>query len=698
MTTREELDLYFAIRALVWNNKLATLDAKTVAAVVKTLRVVREDVRTQLLESAGNITDWNAERLAQIDAWASQVLAGAAGSITGSITEASIVAATASLAEYNAMMSLDGASPVVKTVGFTREQLVTWFRDTDIFEGMNLTTRVDNAMSAGAKDEILEAIRKAGVEGKGTAAIVQSAIDAAIDAGFQLTEREAVTLARSYVQAANVGAMDAVMEANKGLLRGWRWAAKLDNRVCPRCAGLDGTFYKIDAKDTPPMPRHFNCLTGETPVFAPDKVAAFVSTYRGPVFEIVLSSGASLTTTANHMFLTPNGFSPAKSLYEGQEVFFNKSRSVVDGSVSKLSVCPNDNRNPARIDKVIEAFSKTIGVRTVRVPCSSEDLHGDMEFGDGYVDIIASDSFLRGDFESFRSEHVDDFPFVFTDAGKVSFPPLSDVFDERFWLWNALNCRVGGETVFEVFLRSPLGHHKPVGLSVVSNSDRIIDKNFPNHIPANTKAFGNAVFGLSRNISVNNAGDGRCCFKMPASCFSAVHDADPTLFKSGKNIYTRNTIHIGDLIRRFSSFVSRDHIVKINKRNFSGHVYDLQTLSSLYYTNGTITSNCRCLKQFVTNNPKDFGVPDDEVQRVIRPWVEREPGTIGRGGNRKILNAGTTKEFYGEWFKALPAAKQEEVVGPTRAKLLREGKLKWSQLIDKATGRYRTLDELGFKK
>lgn len=125
MTTREELDLYFAIRALAWNNKLATLDAKTVAAVVKTLRVVREDVRTQLLESAGNVTEWNAERLAQIDAWASQVLAGAASSIAGSITEASIVAATTSLAEYNAMMSLNGASPVVQTVGFTREQFVS---------------------------------------------------------------------------------------------------------------------------------------------------------------------------------------------------------------------------------------------------------------------------------------------------------------------------------------------------------------------------------------------------------------------------------------------------------------------------------------------------------------------------------------------------------------------------------------------
>lgn len=365
MTTREELDLYFLIRAQVWNDKLVVLDASVVASVVKTLKAVREDVRRQLLDNAGMLTDWRTERLQQLDAWISEVLAGASVTVTGTITEAAVLAATASLVEYNAMMSLDGASSVVRTVGFTKEQLATWFRDTSIFEDMSLTTRVDNAMSTGAKDAILEAIRKAGIEGKGTAEIVRRAIDAGVDAGFQLTEREAVTLARSYVQAANVGAMDAVMQANRELLRGWRWMAKLDNRVCPRCAGLDGTVYKMDAKNTPPMPLH---------------------------------------------------------------------------------------------------------------------------------------------------------------------------------------------------------------------------------------------------------------------------------------------------------------------------------------------PRCRCLKQFLTNNPKDFGVPDDEIQRVIRPWVEREPGTIGRGGNSKILNAGTTKDFYGEWFKTLSAKKQDEIVGPTRASLLRGGGLEWGELVDKATGKLRTLEELGVKK
>lgn len=361
MTTREEFERYFLTRALEWRDTLDDFDAETVADILKLLKSLRADVRNELLENAGSLTDFRSDRLAQLDAWLSDVLNGAALSTSTFITEAAVVAATASLTQYNAMMSLDGASSVVQTVGFTREQLVTWFQDTDIFEGMKLTTRVQNAMSAGVKQAILDSLRKAGLEGKGTREAVRGVIQSALDEGFTITEREAVTLTRSYIQAANVGAMDAVMEANKELLRGWRWAATLDTRTCFLCASLDGKMYKLGEK-SPPMPRHFNC---------------------------------------------------------------------------------------------------------------------------------------------------------------------------------------------------------------------------------------------------------------------------------------------------------------------------------------------RCVKQWIVNNPRDWVVPDDEVQRVIRPWVEREPGSIGTGG-RKILNAGTTKEFFGGWWKTLPQAKQDAIIGPTRAALLRDGSISWDDLVEKKTGHYRTLKELGF--
>ena len=70
MTTREELDLYFAIRALV---ELATLDAKT--AVVKTLRAVREDVQGTARKPLAM------SRIGTPNAWRGVMLNGSAGGV-----------------------------------------------------------------------------------------------------------------------------------------------------------------------------------------------------------------------------------------------------------------------------------------------------------------------------------------------------------------------------------------------------------------------------------------------------------------------------------------------------------------------------------------------------------------------------------------------------------------------------------------
>lgn len=61
MTAREELDLYFLIRAQVWNDKLVVLDASVVASVVKTLKSVRADVRRQLLDNADMLSGCGGE-------------------------------------------------------------------------------------------------------------------------------------------------------------------------------------------------------------------------------------------------------------------------------------------------------------------------------------------------------------------------------------------------------------------------------------------------------------------------------------------------------------------------------------------------------------------------------------------------------------------------------------------------------------
>jgi hypothetical protein len=48
-----------------------------------------------------------------------------------------------------------------------------------------------------------------------------------------------------------------------------------------------------------------------------------------------------------------------------------------------------------------------------------------------------------------------------------------------------------------------------------------------------------------------------------------------------------------------------------------------------------------------------------------------------------------------QWLRRQNTAYQDEVLGPTRARMFREGKLTPGQLIDAASGKPLTLEELG---
>jgi hypothetical protein len=97
------------------------------------------------------------------------------------------------------------------------------------------------------------------------------------------------------------------------------------------------------------------------------------------------------------------------------------------------------------------------------------------------------------------------------------------------------------------------------------------------------------------------------------------------------------------------------------------------------------------LKKYV-----NLGLPDAEIQRLSRTWIEREKGNIDMGG-RKILETKQTDKWYGEWFPSLREDLQNSVMGKTRAQALRDGRISWSDLTD-GNGRFRTLKELGLKR
>lgn len=105
---------------------------------------------------------------------------------------------------------------------------------------------------------------------------------------------------------------------------------------------------------------------------------------------------------------------------------------------------------------------------------------------------------------------------------------------------------------------------------------------------------------------------------------------------------------------------------------------------------------CRCLASPILRKNVNLGLPDAEIQRLSRRWIEREKGNIDMGG-RKILDVQQTDRWFGEWFPHLRPDMQDSILGPTRANAVRNGSISWSDLTDK-DGKFRTLKELGLSR
>lgn len=255
MQPDELLERYFWARSMAWREVLDRLDAEAIAQIVKVLSAVKAEILGRL----------DSSRDAATVAWIDEVLAGAQAVTASTITTVSVAAATTSLVAHSAMLSLEGRAAAVRTVGLTREQLGTWFQQAPLREGTALAGWVEKAFANGINSALIEAIQQGGVQGKGISSITRDVLHAAIDAGFEITQREASMLTRTYVQTANVQAMEAVYMANRDIIKGLKRIETLDNKTCLACLLADGATYGMD-EDRPHLPAHPGCRGVWVPV------------------------------------------------------------------------------------------------------------------------------------------------------------------------------------------------------------------------------------------------------------------------------------------------------------------------------------------------------------------------------------------------------------------------------------------------
>jgi len=277
---------------------------------------------------------------------------------------------------------------------------------------------------------------------------------------------------------------------------------------------------------------HPNCCVPDTMVECPDLQAASRYLYSGEMVKIELSSGNSLTVTPNHMLLTNEGFATARSLTQGDKIISTSKGKRLGGS------CPDVNGKPAMISDIFMTLRQSVGVSTAQVPVTPEHFHGDGVFGNGYVDIVSPNGLLLDNLN-----------------GKAGTQPIGKA---GFVLARSKQFNFSGNSTLASILLCA-GHATNRIVSGVSISGAPFD--------ASTLLCKPELFALAPDVySCGNKG---------------CSDVSDSLYRN-----------LSDLVVSNAGFIELDDVLSVVTEFYSGHVYDLQSLSTLYTANGCLSSNC----------------------------------------------------------------------------------------------------------
>lgn len=432
------------------------------------------------------------------------------------------------------------------------------------------------------------------------------------------------TIART--SAMNVYIKAALIEMRDDGLTHARRMEVHDHRTSPICRTLNGTIHEIAKLLTYLYPltndSHPNCVLPDTIVSAGciDNISGgFIAAYKGVIFEIVLSDGRRVSVTPNHMLMTPLGFIRAIDLREGDNVIGCTDRDWTRGCV------PNYDHKPSRIQDIINSLPESLGMKTRGMKVSPEDFHGDGVFMDGNVDIILPDSELSGACQSSLNKPIENKLLserLGVNGDLLGCSPFTQILFGSLHASNGIMGRLRDlkSSMLSKFLHS---YSVSLGCRPSINSHFFKDSIYSNFTNSNVSSYFNST--LSGSVSIDN---------------SLIIDGAPSFNDIGLDVSiescSRDSEIIANFIAGFTGLISNLNIVSINKSFYHGPVYDLQTESSSYFTEGILSSNCR--GTFVPHfglgayRPQHFDMPTNiNIGKFENAPIELSPWLNGLG-------------------------------------------------------------------
>jgi len=274
------------------------------------------------------------------------------------------------------------------------------------------------------------------------------------------------------------------------------------------------------------------CLPGTAKIEVTNNVeVAYRRWYDGELAEVVTESGKTLRATPNHPVLTPDGLLPIGALNEGDYVI-ELPQKAIDAIASKLN---NDQAVPT----ISNIFGSLHDVGDVmRVRGSRDQFHGD-GLPNGDVDIVRAAWFLRDSEEPFCTQSVEEIAFTETSKKLSGGRPLESFIHRS----NPATASFMGGLCEELMLlrRLSLGYQNIGGLYVPESA----------------------------------AGQ-------------------PDQLSYSDRVHAESLAQRGRSLSALISGYKHSRLVRAKRCDFAGHVYNLQTDTGWYISDGAVFGNCRC--------------------------------------------------------------------------------------------------------
>jgi len=292
----------------------------------------------------------------------------------------------------------------------------------------------------------------------------------------------------------------------------------------------EGNYLRFPGDGMAPPEDTINCFPADTLVQFGDVRLGYRRWYEGELVEIVTTSGRRLAATNNHPIFTARGLLAIGAINEGDD--------LICGSLPQVGLAfaePNVNDAETSIEQIFDSlFAFGRRMRSAGVPM---DFHGDGTYRN--VDIVRPARKLVNRVDPSAMQHLDHLTLASAEeisGGSSSARTGAQILDRSLL---ALDSGVSMANLSAPLSHAHLRPFQPLGVRLVTDWNALVSQDSPRHESADLESSRRRDLGIPPDIEL-------------------------------------------------------DKVMRVSKRRFAGHVFNLETASGYYVANGVFVSNCRC--------------------------------------------------------------------------------------------------------